>query len=186
MFDKLHVTVTDAELWHIFDSKIRKDERRAIGLVSLCILGTFIYLPVCIAVIVTAYMDDNPLWVYVAVITALAAYFNVQNWQTEHYNVFLARYLKRPNAQRDIMEIIAADNPIMDVVLRSEKSRFIRGYIERNTLRLEFDEAGIPHTVDILDYSSVQTEDICKQGVIVVASEGITCYRKPERSVSAW
>lgn len=176
MFRILRITMTDAEMWHHFDQRIKKDERKSWAGVTFLILLTLLYLPIAIASVVALYLTNDGMWFYLAIINALCAFFNIALWQGEHYNIYLARYLKRPDCAREIKNIIASEYPIAKLMLYNESMVFNRAYLENGELCFEFNEHATPHTVRTYDYDCICTQDTDKAGLIVTDAEGITCY----------
>lgn len=179
MFTELHVTATDAQMWHMFDKQVKNQNRRDCALVSLIVLAQFVYIPFFAVGIIALYALEETMCLYFAILAALAAFWHMHALDTTRHCTYLAKYLKDPS-NRELREIIAGDYFPMQIMLAQEKYRFVRGYIEGGYLCMEFDDGVVPHTIRGLEYKQVVTQDIVKQGSIVLDSEGITIYTKTE------
>lgn len=178
MFNTLNVTITDAEMWHLFDKQVSNQTRKDCVLVSLIVLAQFVYVPFFVVGIIALHVLEETLCLYFTILVVLAAFWHMHALNTTRHCIYLAKYLRNPD-NRELRELVAGDYFPMKVMLAQEKYRFVRGYVEGGYLCLEFDEGVIPHTIRGLEYRQVVTSDISKQGSVVLDAEGVTVYTEP-------
>lgn len=178
MFSKLHVVADEAGIWHLFDQRLKKDEARDWTMAMLIFFSIFLYVPAGLTFIIALHMEGNFAWAIMALLTLVGAFWHMEAWHNTRHNIYLAKYLKRPENSRKLMEILAEQYLPLRVYLYAQKYEFIRGYIENGYLILEFNDGGVPTDIRGLEYERIYTEDEAKWDIIVLNNTGLTLYSK--------
>lgn len=175
--DKLYVHTTEAALWHLYDKEVKHSDFKSRAWIVFAVLLPFVYLPFAISGAVWSYaLDPKVVGFCVLIPTATAAFLNVCLLSTERYNVYLAKYLKRPDASLDVKLTLAEDFTPLKLLLYNQNYTFMNAYIEDGHLVMNFQDHGMPIQLRGLYYTRHYTSDADQQNTIILTDQGIEIY----------
>lgn len=176
MYTRLHVTATEADMFHMFDVHINREYKHSWTLMAFVFLSIFVYAPLALVCYIGCMLQSDALWIYLLIVIGFGMFWHIACLTYTKHNAYLYKYIRKFDQRHEWMEVLSDEYFPIRLFLYNQKYSFVRGYTEDGNLVLEFSEGGTPHTISGFEFKRVRTADTAKHGLIVLDMEGVTVY----------